>query len=79
VSNNALRSVLAEASATPKQVDEAVAINEDARRRALQATFLIVAGISLPAIFPAARLPGYVPDELSAEDIVNEAGDSETP
>ena len=49
----------------------AVAINEDARRRALQASFLIVAAISLLAIFPASRLPRYVPGELSAGDIVN--------
>jgi hypothetical protein len=33
---------------------------------------LIVAFISLLAIFPAARLPRYVPGELSAEDIVSE-------
>jgi hypothetical protein len=38
-------------------VEEAVAINEDARVRALRASFLIVAGISLLSIFPAARLP----------------------
>jgi MFS family permease len=72
VSNHDLRSVLRASSATPNQVEKAVAINEDARRRALQASFLIVAGISLLAIFPAARLPRYVPGELSAEDIVNE-------
>jgi len=59
-------------SATPVQVEEIVAINEDARLRAIRATFLIVGGISLLAIFPAAKLPKYVPDELSAEDIVNE-------
>jgi hypothetical protein len=34
---------------------------------------LIVGGISLLSIFPAARLPKYVPGELSAEDIVSEA------
>jgi hypothetical protein len=32
-----------------------VAINEGARLRASQASLLVVAGISLPAIFPAAR------------------------
>jgi MFS family permease len=31
-----------------------------------------VAAIALLAVFPAARLPRYVPDELSAEDIVDE-------
>jgi hypothetical protein len=58
-------------------VERAVAINEEARLRALRASFLIVAGISLLAIFPAARLPKYVPGELSAEDILSEANDPE--
>lgn len=73
VTNHELSSVLGASSATPEQVDRAVAINEDARLRALQASFLIVAGISLLAVFPAARLPKYAPGELSAEDIVSEA------
>jgi MFS family permease len=79
VTNHALKRVLSETSATPEQVDKAVAINEDARRRALQASFLIVAGISLLAIFPAARLPKYVPGELSADEIVSEASEPEAP
>src|SRR5262245_42810873 len=70
VTNHELRSVLGGTSATPDQVEEAVAINESARLRALRASFLIVGGISLLSIFPAARLPKYVPGELSAEDIV---------
>src|SRR5215831_2261839 len=73
VSNDKLRSVLGATSATPEQVEEAVAINEGARLRALRGAFLIVAGISLLSIFPAARLPKYVPGEVSAEDIVSEA------
>ena len=74
VTNSELRSVLGATSATPEQVDKAVAINEDARLRALRASFLIVGAISLLAIFPASRLPRYVPGELPAEDIVSEAG-----
>lgn len=54
-------------------MQEAVAVNEDARLRALQASFLIVGGISLLAVFPAWRLPKYAPGELSAEDIVSES------
>ena len=73
VTNDDLRRVFGATAATPEQVEEAVAINEDARLRALRASFLIVAGISLLSIFPAARLPKYVPGELSAEDIVSEA------
>jgi MFS family permease len=78
VSNHELRTVLGETSATPEQVEKAVAINEDARRRALQASFLIVAGISLLAIYPASRLPRYAPGELSAADIVSEGNESGT-
>jgi MFS family permease len=73
VTNDKLRSALGATSATPQQVEEAVATNEGARLRALRGSFLIVALISLLAILPAARLPKYVPDELSAEDIVSEA------
>ena len=73
VTNSEQRRALEATPATPAQVREAVAINEDARLRALQASFLIIGGISLLAIFPAARLPRYVRGELSAEDIVSEA------
>lgn len=72
VTNDELRRVLGATSATPEQVEQSVAINEDARLRALRGALLIVAGISLLSIFPAARLPKYVPGELSAEDIVRE-------
>jgi len=72
VSNHELRSALGATPATREQVQRAIAINEDARRRAVQGSFLIVAAISLLAILPAARLPGYVPGELSADDILSE-------
>jgi MFS family permease len=78
VTNTELKRVLGATSATPEQVEEAVAINEDARLRALRASFLIVAGISVLSIFPAWRLPKYVPGELSAEDIVGESERGET-
>jgi MFS family permease len=76
--NDALRTALGETSATPAQVQQAVKLNENARRRALQASFLIIAGICLLAIFPATKLPKYVPGELSAEDIVNEVSEPST-
>jgi hypothetical protein len=72
VTDDELRSRLSAISATPEQVAEAVAVNADARLPALRASLLIVAGISLLAIFPAAGLPKYLPGELSAEDIVRE-------
>ncbi|MGH1562164.1 MFS transporter [Mumia sp. DW29H23] len=74
VTDAELRSALEATGAAPEQVEEAVAINEDARLGAVRASFLIVAGISLVAIFPAWRLPKYTPGALSAEDIVNEVG-----
>jgi MFS family permease len=72
ITNSELRSALAETSATPEQVEQAVSMNEDTRLRALQGSFLLVAAISLLAIFPASRLPTYAPTELSAGDIVGE-------
>lgn len=72
VTDHELRRVLGAASATRAQTDKAVAINKDARLRALQGSYLIVGAISLLAIFPALRLPRYVPGELSAEEIVSE-------
>jgi len=64
ITNTQLENVLAETSATPEQVTEAVRLNADARLRALKASFLILAGISLLAIFPASGLPGYNPGEV---------------
>jgi hypothetical protein len=54
-------------------------VNQAARLRGLRASFLIVAGISLLSIFPAARLPKYAPGELSADDIVGEVPVRERP
>ena len=62
----------AQTSVTPEQVDEAVRINEAVRLRALQATFLLLAAISLLALIPSLKLPNYMPGELSADDIVSE-------
>lgn len=72
VSNDQLKEVLSQTSVAEGQVDEAVAINADARLRALRATFLLLAAISLLALIPSTRLPNYKPGQLSAEDIVAE-------
>lgn len=72
VSNDQLKEVLSQTSVPPEQVDEAVAINADARLRALRATFLLLAAISLLALIPSTKLPNYKPGQLSAEDIVAE-------
>ncbi len=67
VSNDQLKTVLGQTSATPAEVDEAVLINAAARLRALKATFLILAAISLLSIIPSLRLPAYVPGEIPEE------------
>jgi MFS family permease len=67
VSNSQLQTVLAETSASPQDVETAVQINADARLRALRAAFLILAAISLLAIFPATALPNYVAGEVPSE------------
>lgn len=72
ITNAQLDDYLSETSATPEQIVEAVALNEDARLQALQASFIVLAGIALLAVFPASGLPKYVPQELSAEEIVNQ-------
>lgn len=69
VTNDQLKEVLSQTSATPAEVDEAVRINEEARLRSLRATFLLLAAISLLAIVPSLRLPGYKPGELKPEEL----------
>jgi MFS family permease len=59
VSNDHLLEVLAETTAAPKQVSEAVRINTEGRSRALRICFLALTGLALVAIFPAGGLPGY--------------------
>ena len=61
VSNDRLQGVLAQTTATPEQVAEAVRVNEEARLRSLKFGLLIMALLSLLAIFPAGRLPNYLP------------------
>lgn len=67
ITNQQLKDVLAETSATSEQVDEAVQINIDARLRALQASFLILAVISLLALIPITGLPRYWPEEVPVD------------
>lgn len=74
VSNEQLVETLSATAATPEQVAAAVVINEAARLRALKATFLILAGLSILAIIPARGLPDYTPRELTPEDAATEAG-----
>lgn len=61
ISNDQLDEVLAQTTATDAQIEQAVAINEAARLRALRASFLILGAIALLAIFPSFGLPDYLP------------------
>jgi predicted MFS family arabinose efflux permease len=67
VSNDRLRDVMARTSATPEQTEEAIAINEEARLRALKLSLLLLAGLAALAIIPAGGLPNYVRGELPAK------------
>jgi MFS family permease len=72
VGNGQLQAALGQTSATPEQVAEAVRINEEARLRALRATFLLLAAISLLAVVPSLKLPNYTPGELSVDDLLSD-------
>lgn len=72
VTNGQLKDVLSQTDATPAQVDAAVALNADARLRALKISLLGLAAISLIAIVPAGRMPGRMkgdlPEQLEPSD-----------
>lgn len=92
VTNDRLEEVLTTTTdATDAQIDEAVAVNADARLRALNISLLGLAAISLLAIVPAGRMPGRrsgdLPEQLEPsdpddiddpEDPVAEEGDTVT-
>jgi MFS family permease len=64
VSNDRLRDVMARTTATPEQVEEAIAVNTESRLRALKVGLLIMACVALLSILPASRLPEYRPGEI---------------
>ena len=68
ISNDRLQTVLANTTATPAQVAEAVRVNTEARLRALKIGLLIMAGLAFLAIIPAGRLPNYRPGEIPADE-----------
>ena len=68
VSNDRLRSVMENTTATPQQVQEAVRVNTEARLRALKIGLLLMAGLALLAVIPAGRLPNYLPGEIPSDD-----------
>lgn len=68
VSNDRLRSVMENTTATPQQVREAVRVNTEARLRALKIGLLLMAGLALLAVIPAGQLPNYLPGEVPADE-----------
>jgi hypothetical protein len=64
ITNDQLSAVLAETTATPEQVDAAIALNEDARLLGLKISLLGLAALALLAIVPAGRMPGFTPGDI---------------
>ena len=64
ISNDRLQGVFERTTAAPAQVAEAIRVNTEARLRALKLGLLIMAGIAMLAIFPAGRLPDFIPGEV---------------
>jgi predicted MFS family arabinose efflux permease len=64
VSNDRLRTIMERTTATPEQVEAAIAVNTDARLRALKIGLLIMACVAALAILPASRLPSYKPGQI---------------
>ena len=64
VSNDRLQETLARTTASPEQIAEAVRVNSESRLRALKIGLLIMALVALLAIFPAGKLPDYIPGEM---------------
>ncbi len=67
MTNQQVKDSLANTSASPTQIAAAVAINEDARLRALQLSLLGLGALALLAIVPATRMPGRIGGELPAK------------
>jgi hypothetical protein len=76
ISNDRLQAVLADTTASPAQVAEAVRVNTEARLRALKIGLLIMAALALLSIIPAGRLPNYRPGEIPSDETTNERGRS---
>lgn len=69
VSNDRLEAALIQAGISEDQVVKAVDINAEARLRALKFGLLLMAMLSLLSIYPAGRLPDYLPRELPEDPL----------
>lgn len=72
LTNEQLEAVLEDTSASDAEVVAAIAVNEEARLRALQISLLGLAGLALLGIVPATRMPrriaGELPDQVEPDD-----------
>lgn len=59
LSNEQLQDILANTTASPRQVAEALKVNAEARLYALKMTFLLLAAAALLMVVPVRRLPGF--------------------
>jgi MFS family permease len=62
-----LKSRLADTTATPEQLDEALRINAEARIHSLKIGFLCLSGLALLALLPCRWLPAYRPGEIPGD------------
>lgn len=67
IRNDQLKERLAETTATPEKVEEAVRINTESRLRALKIGFVVLSGLALLAIFPCSWLPNYTPGQIPGD------------
>lgn len=67
LTNAQLEGVLENTTATPEQVDAAIALNEESRLLGLKISLLGLAALSLFAIVPAGRMPGFTPGDIPAQ------------
>ncbi|WP_425613708.1 MFS transporter [Anatilimnocola sp. NA78] len=67
IRNDQLKERLGQTKATVEQVDEVVRINSESRLRALKIGFVVLAGLSLLAIFPCSWLPSYTPGNVPGD------------
>ncbi|MDZ4819165.1 MAG: hypothetical protein SGJ20_09355 [Planctomycetota bacterium] len=64
INNDRLKERLAETTATPEKIEEAVRMNTETRLQSLKIGFLVLSGLLLLAILPCGWLPDYQPGEV---------------
>ncbi len=68
ITNDQLKVVLEQTSATPAEVDAAVEVLSDARLDALQLTLMLLAVLALLALVPAGGMPDFRQPDLTVDD-----------